>query len=173
MCPVNRFANQNPIYESPIHVTIWNLHGDVLWTYLLTVESFRTTTVVQKDSDASLNYVQVSPMCSRIKPILWASLLGCYCIWTERWGACLLLHEDNRLVREEVPLTVAARSKAWPIFARWNTGIVGSNLALVMDVCVRLFCMLRHCDGLIPVQGVLPTVYAIRKLKTLPGSKVL
>jgi hypothetical protein len=38
------------------------------------------------------------------------------------------------------PITLAARSKAWTVFARTNTGIVGSNPTLCMDVCLRLFC---------------------------------
>jgi hypothetical protein len=33
------------------------------------------------------------------------------------------------------------RSKAWIVFARSNTGIVGSNPTPDMDVCVRLFCV--------------------------------
>jgi hypothetical protein len=32
--------------------------------------------------------------------------------------------------------TVAARSKAWTVFARSNAGIVGSNSSQGMDVCV-------------------------------------
>jgi hypothetical protein len=39
------------------------------------------------------------------------------------------------------PITVAARSKAWTVFARSNTGIVGSNPTQRMDVCLRLFCV--------------------------------
>jgi hypothetical protein len=34
------------------------------------------------------------------------------------------------------PITVAARSKAWYIFARSNAGMVGSNPTQGMDVCV-------------------------------------
>jgi hypothetical protein len=40
-----------------------------------------------------------------------------------------------------VPITVAARSKAGSVFARLNTGIVGSNTTQGMDVCFRLFCV--------------------------------
>jgi hypothetical protein len=36
------------------------------------------------------------------------------------------------------PIRVDARSKAWTVSARWNTGIVGSNPTRGMDVCVRL-----------------------------------
>jgi hypothetical protein len=67
---------------------------------------------------------------------------------------------------------VAARSKAWTVFARSNTGIAGSNPTRGMDVCVRLF---RICvvlcvgsglaTGWSPVQGVLPTVYRLRNWK--------
>jgi hypothetical protein len=41
----------------------------------------------------------------------------------------------------ELPVTAAARSKACNVFARLNTGIVGSNPARGMDVCLRLFCL--------------------------------
>jgi hypothetical protein len=43
--------------------------------------------------------------------------------------------------KEEMPITVAARSEARNIFARSNTGIVGSNLTTGMDVCPRFFCV--------------------------------
>jgi hypothetical protein len=53
---------------------------------------------------------------------------------------------------------------------------VGSNPTRGMDVCVRLFCVcavLCACSGLAtgcsPVQGVLPIVYRITKLKKRPG----
>jgi hypothetical protein len=62
------------------------------------------------------------------------------------------------------PIRVVARSKAWTVFARSNTGILGSNSTWGI-VCVRLFCVcavLCTDDGLAtgwsPVQGVLPTV---------------
>jgi hypothetical protein len=40
-----------------------------------------------------------------------------------------------------LPVTVAARSEAWNIFARSSTGIMGSHPARGMDVCLRLFCV--------------------------------
>jgi hypothetical protein len=61
--------------------------------------------------------------------------------------------------------TVAARSKAWTVFARSDAGIVDSNPTQGMDVCVRLFCVcivLCVGSGLATgwslVQGVLPSV---------------
>jgi hypothetical protein len=46
------------------------------------------------------------------------------------------------------PITLTARSKAWTVFARSNTGIVGSNLTQGMDVSIAciysvfvLFCV--------------------------------
>jgi hypothetical protein len=42
-------------------------------------------------------------------------------------------------VQVNVPITVAARSKAWTVFARSNTGIVGSNHTQGMDVCVCVY----------------------------------
>jgi hypothetical protein len=40
-----------------------------------------------------------------------------------------------------MPITVAAQPKAWTVFARSNTGVVGSNHTRGMDVCLRLFCI--------------------------------
>jgi hypothetical protein len=40
-----------------------------------------------------------------------------------------------------MPITVAALSKARTVFARSNTGFVGSNHTRGMDVYVRLFCV--------------------------------
>jgi hypothetical protein len=63
------------------------------------------------------------------------------------------------------PVTVAAQSKAWNVFARLNTGIVGSNPARGMDVfCVySVFVLSCVGSGLATVwslvQGVLPIVY--------------
>jgi hypothetical protein len=75
-----------------------------------------------------------------------------------------------------MPITMAARSKAWTVFARSNTRIVGSNPAQGMDVCVRLFCVcfvlcVGSCllTGWSPVQGALPTVYRIKNWKSGQG----
>jgi hypothetical protein len=38
-----------------------------------------------------------------------------------------------------LPITVAARSKPWAVFARSNIGIVGSNPTRGMDVCIVCF----------------------------------
>jgi hypothetical protein len=72
---------------------------------------------------------------------------------------------------------VAALSKTWNAFAHSNAGIVGSNPTWGMDVCVRFFCVcvvLCVGSGLAtdwyPVQGVLPTVWKIKKLKKRPRS---
>jgi hypothetical protein len=59
---------------------------------------------------------------------------------------------------------VATRSKAWNVFARLNTGIVGSNPARGMDVCVySVFVLSCVVSGLATgwslVQGVLSAVY--------------
>jgi hypothetical protein len=74
------------------------------------------------------------------------------------------------------PITVATRSEAWTVFARSNTGIVGSNPTQGVDVCiVRLFCVCvvlcvgrGLATGWSTVQGVLPTVYRIKILKKRP-----
>jgi hypothetical protein len=47
-----------------------------------------------------------------------------------------------------LPITVAAQSEPWTVFACSNAGIVGSNPTQGMDVCVRLFCVYVLCVGL-------------------------
>jgi hypothetical protein len=68
-----------------------------------------------------------------------------------------------------MPITVAARSKAWTVFGH-------SNHTPGMDVCVSypvrvvLYVASGIATGWSPIQGVLPTVYRITKLKKRPGS---
>jgi hypothetical protein len=76
-----------------------------------------------------------------------------------------------------LPIAVAARSKAWTVFARSNAGIVGSSPTQGMDVSLCLFCVcvvLRVSSSLAtgwsPIQGVLRTVYRIKKLQKRPRS---
>jgi hypothetical protein len=56
-------------------------------------------------------------------------------------SSCYRLVLITRLILEydmnQLPITVAARSKAWTVFALSNTGIVGSSLTRGMDVCMR------------------------------------
>jgi hypothetical protein len=67
-----------------------------------------------------------------------------------------------------LPITVAARSKAWTVFARSNAGIVGSNHTQGIHVYVRLFCVCVLCLGRglatswSPVQGNLPTEKSVK-----------
>jgi hypothetical protein len=72
---------------------------------------------------------------------------------------------------------VAVQFKTWTVFARFNAGVIVSNPTRGMDVCMCLFCfycpvcMCKLCDGPIPHEGVLPTVYSIKKLKKRPRRK--
>jgi hypothetical protein len=79
------------------------------------------------------------------------------------------------LVVHPVLTTVVAPSKAWTVFARLNAGIVCSNTTQGLDVCLRLFCIcvvLCVGSGFVtdwsPVNGVLPTMYKIKKLRRRP-----
>jgi hypothetical protein len=72
-------------------------------------------------------------------------------------------------------IIVAARSKAWTVFACWNAEMVSSNPTQGMDICQRLFCVcVLLCvgrglaTGWSLVQGVLSTVYRIKKLNKQP-----
>jgi hypothetical protein len=108
--------------------------------------------------------------------------------WTEQISVLVISHDavgfcsggirfecrpSYHLIKvSSMPLTVAARSEVWTVFARSNTVVVGSNTTWGMDVCVRLFCVCvvlcvgsGFATGWSPVQGVLPTVYRIKKLK--------
>jgi hypothetical protein len=40
-----------------------------------------------------------------------------------------------------MPITVAARSKAWTVIARGNAGIVNSNPTQGMNVCVCVYAV--------------------------------
>jgi hypothetical protein len=60
------------------------------------------------------------------------------------------------------------------VFARSNTGIVGSNPTRGMDVCAFiLFLSSGLVTGWSPVQGVLPTVYGLRNWKSGQGQQRL
>jgi hypothetical protein len=48
--------------------------------------------------------------------------------------------EDNVKQVNDGPITVAARSKAWNVFARSGIGIVGSNSTQGMDKFVLRLC---------------------------------
>jgi hypothetical protein len=76
------------------------------------------------------------------------------------------------------PITVAALSKVWIVFVCSNAGNVGSNPTQDIDVCVGLFCVcVVLCEGRglamgwSLVQGVIPTVRRIKKLKSGEGPK--
>jgi hypothetical protein len=78
----------------------------------------------------------------------------------------------------KLPIPVTSHSKAWTFFARSNARIVGSSPSRGMDICLRLTCVcvvlfVGSClaTGWCPVQGVLPNVYRIKKLKKRPMSK--
>jgi hypothetical protein len=89
------------------------------------------------------------------------------------WNTFLWVQKFVRSVHVIKPIKMATLSTAWTIFARSNTGIVGSNPTQSMDICVRLFfiCIVL-CVGSCwsSVQGVPPTVYKIKKLKKRPRS---
>jgi hypothetical protein len=55
------------------------------------------------------------------------------------------------------PIRVSARSKAWSVFPRSKTGLVGSNPTRGMDVCLRLFCVcVVLCAGSGLATGLIP-----------------
>jgi hypothetical protein len=71
-----------------------------------------------------------------------------------------------------MPITMAARFKACTIFARWNTGAVGSNptQSIYVRVCVFYVCIVLYVGSglatgwsLVRVQT---TVYRIKNLDT-------
>jgi hypothetical protein len=58
-----------------------------------------------------------------------------------------------------MPITVAAQSKAWNVFASWNTGIVGYSSTQGMDICVySVFVLGSGFADWSPFQEVLPTL---------------
>jgi hypothetical protein len=76
------------------------------------------------------------------------------------------------------PIKVAARSKAWTVFAPTHNVVMGSNSTRGMAVWVRLFCVCVFLPvgsglamGWSSVRGVLPTVYRITELESGHGPK--
>jgi hypothetical protein len=76
----------------------------------------------------------------------------------------LISYHYLAIVWRTKPIAVAARSKAWNVFAHLNTGIVGSNPTQGMDVCVYSVFVWGSglATGWFPVQKVLPTVLRLR-----------
>jgi hypothetical protein len=114
-----------------------------------------------------------------VLPFFYVYIL-CYCTLVHP-GSCVLCNVllFGKPNYSPLPITAAAPSKAWTVFARSNAGIVGSNPTRGMDVCVCLFCVcvcvvlcigtgLATCWS--SVQCVLPCVYKIKKLKKRPRS---
>jgi hypothetical protein len=66
-----------------------------------------------------------------------------YCnMYHDPTGNCILIfqtHYNLTTYKFLEPITVAARSKVWTAFARWNAGIVGSNPTQSMDVCMCVY----------------------------------
>jgi hypothetical protein len=89
--------------------------------------------------------------------------LSCLVIFS--WHTTLLFILENYYEKRK-PITVAARSRAWTVFARSNTGIVGSNPTLkawISVLCAFILCVGRGlATGWSPIQGVLRTVYRIK-----------
>jgi hypothetical protein len=75
-----------------------------------------------------------------------------------------------------VLITVATRSKARTVFARSNSGVVGSNATLATDICVCLYCLALSCvrRGLAPgwsyVLRVILTLNEIKEKTPWPES---
>lgn len=65
------------------------------------------------------------------------------------------------------------RSKTWNIFARSNSGIVGSNPPRGVNICQHFFYFVFFCVGigfamgLSPSQWVLPTVYMMHSTRVI------
>jgi hypothetical protein len=88
---------------------------------------------------------------------------GCTALEIERYYNSFITNQfsqNNSTYFLVSPVTLAARSKAWNVFARSNTGTVGSNPTRGMAVCVYSMIILGSglAMGWFPLQGVLPTL---------------
>jgi hypothetical protein len=92
-----------------------------------------------------------------------------------RWPAYILCFGDKTHT-----ITVAAPCKAWTVFVRSNTEIVGSYPTRGVEAYVCFFCICvvlcvgrSLTTGWFLVQGVQPTVYGSRTWKSGQGSQCL
>jgi hypothetical protein len=96
--------------------------------------------------------------------------------WVVFTNTCLTL-ACHAPWKRGITVTVAyysgERSKAWTVFARWNNGVVGSVPIEAWMFAPILLVLSCAGSGIAtkwsPVQGVLPTVYKIKKLKWSKG----
>jgi hypothetical protein len=96
-------------------------------TFQPSLEGYRYGSLLrcaQMRSNAKVRARRVDTVCT---PVQFFNLQSCFII--------------NPFHAECQPTTVTARSQAWTVFARSNTGIMGSNPTQGMDVCLRLFCV--------------------------------
>jgi hypothetical protein len=71
----------------------------------------------------------------------------------------------------EMQISVTELSREWTVFSWLNTVVVDSNPTWDKDVCMRVFgvCVPSGlATGCSSVQGVLPTVHRIKKMKKRP-----
>jgi hypothetical protein len=94
-------------------------------------------------------------------------------LWRRIWGSHSGGYEEfyllgyNAVYSPLKPITVAMRSRVWNVFARSNTGIVGSNPIQGMDVCVYSAFLLGSglASGLIPRPRSPTDCLRLRKVK--------
>jgi hypothetical protein len=111
-------------------------------------------------------------ICFRPQVKAWRLLLSCV-RYNEPTSITRL---DLKLAISNGPITVAARSKSWTVFAPSNAGIVDSKPTQCMDVCVCLYSVfVLYCigsgleTGWSPAQGDLRVCIGLRNWKSGQG----
>jgi hypothetical protein len=97
-------------------------------------------------SDTSRRRIYISRTITHVlKRLSWKCWRRCAASFVHitHWNVpyCILCIVCGRTWTLTSPITVAARSKTWTVFAHSNTGVVVSNPNRGMDYCMILFCL--------------------------------
>jgi hypothetical protein len=146
----------------------------VYWTQMNRVRAEK----FQKISPLTTLYSTLEPLTGYT---LWRRIKLCGRVrilvtWRVICVSLLLSYPSCLPYRRHLPITVAARSKAWTVFACSNTGVLRSNpTQRICLYCGRLFCVCvvlcvgrGLATGWSPTQWVLLTVYRMKELKKWP-----
>jgi hypothetical protein len=151
------------------HLYRWNwyyINALICSRHLLTFHSTSATIVIWPDP------VILRTLCwTIVQSALIRNYL--YSLWLKVLQFVVIFNTFISTIDVHTPIRVASPSKAWTVFARSNTAILGSIPTQDMDVCVCFFfcvCVVLCVGSGLATGSSLVCVKKIEKLKKRPGS---